>query len=204
MGHTAKFVCPASLFQLDQCAILFVDDIKNLHIDLTQVEPLALTHCKLQGAVTSWGGLLNATGGNLKLEKCFYTLNGFKWSNDSQWAYASCHNDAAYEVTVPLPDGTTAPIPHLSHTQLHKTLGCLTRPDGNSQSQLQHMANWAQQWEDKVQNNKLGAQLTWMCLQLQFWPSIGNGIGCNTATFDDISMCLRRPYFAILHLYGVN
>ena len=70
-------------------AVIFVDDTDLLHMDMTCMKSIEETHEMLQSSVTSWGSKLIATGGSLKLSKCFYYLIDYEWIPDSNWRYYS-------------------------------------------------------------------------------------------------------------------
>jgi hypothetical protein len=71
-GHGAHSIAPMSHVRSSLSAILYVDDIDVLHLNMDGDETIFKTHVALQCAIKNWGKLLIATGGTLKLEKCFF------------------------------------------------------------------------------------------------------------------------------------
>ncbi len=76
-GHGTKFLCPISLVRSNLLAVLVVDDTNVIHLDMNHRESHLEALEELQQSVMSWGNLLIATGGSLKLSKCFYHLVSF-------------------------------------------------------------------------------------------------------------------------------
>jgi hypothetical protein len=64
----------------------------------------------LQQAIENWGTLLIAMGGTLKLDKCFFQLMDFQWTQRCGWQYIGHHEDETALMFVLLPDGSTLPI----------------------------------------------------------------------------------------------
>jgi len=69
-----------SLVRCSLSAILYVNDTDLLHINMDAEESIVEVHAAIQRAIENWGCLLIATGGTLKLEKCFYHLIDFAWT----------------------------------------------------------------------------------------------------------------------------
>ncbi len=143
-------------------------------------------------------------GGALKPEKCFYTLIGYVGLNNGGWRYRDYSKDEQYQMTVPAEDGTLREISHKPVTEAQKTLGIFTCPDGSPLAQLKYMQRQAQGWIDRMLLGTLPKQLVWLSLTTQFWPRVGYGIDCNSASFAELTEALRKPYFKILPLCGIN
>ncbi len=201
----ATFICPISLLQIDTAGILFVDDTDLMHMDMSnQPSDVNTVHGEMAGAIHNWGHLLLATGGALKPEKCSYTLIGYRDKGGGQWTYNDYSGDENYCMEVPTEDGHLCPISHTSVSVAQKTLGIWTSPDGSSKAQLDHMRSKAQEWVDRLSLGPLPRHLIWLSINSQFWPRVGYGIGCCTASFNELTEALRKPYFKLLSLCGVN
>jgi hypothetical protein len=83
-------------------------------------------------------------GGSLKPDKSFFHLMNFAWTRTGGWQYVVHHEDITATVTVPMPDGTTAPITHQVAEDAQTTLGVVTCPSGNSKGSLLQMKEKAQ------------------------------------------------------------
>jgi hypothetical protein len=93
----------------------------------------------LQQSINNWGKLLIAMGGSLKPNKCFYHLLDFAWTAKGGWQYIAHHEDGRAGITVPMPDGTVAPISHKAVDDAQKMLGVVTCPSGSSSGSLLQM-----------------------------------------------------------------
>jgi hypothetical protein len=77
--HGTKFICPITHLKHHLSAILYVDDMDLLHINLSKDETVNEVHSTIQDSVQSWGNLLIATGGVLQPAKCFHLIISVKW-----------------------------------------------------------------------------------------------------------------------------
>ena len=84
-GHGAKFVCPITKLTSHLSVILYVDDTDLLHINLEEDESMATVNKSIQASIVNWGNLLIATGGDLQLAKCFYSIISYEWTNGEWW-----------------------------------------------------------------------------------------------------------------------
>ena len=154
-GHGGHFVCPISNLSGHLAAILFVDDTDILHINLNKDETVHEAHEALQASVHNWGKLLIGTGGAFKPIKCFFHLISFVWKASGKWAYADNEANEELDLFVSMPDGTMAPIEHLSVAQGKETLGVFTCPSGCARAHLKSMQEKTQEWIDRANEGKL-------------------------------------------------
>ena len=113
-GHGAHFVCPISNLQGHLAAIMFVDDTDIVHMDMREDQSVEEAHYSLHESIQNWGKLLMATGGAFKPPKCFYYMISYVWKRDGKWVYADNEKVEELDIAVPMPDGSDAPIEHLS------------------------------------------------------------------------------------------
>jgi hypothetical protein len=170
-GHGAKFLCPITKLQQHLSAILYINDTNILHINLTKDKSVDEVHTAIQGSVNSWGKLLIATGRVLQPQKCFYSVISFDWKN-GEWQYAQNATRDNLQITVPLPDGSSAMISHKKVSHAEKTLGAMTSPDGNSTASILMMQEKAQDWINAVQSGHMHRRNVWFSLKVQFWPRV--------------------------------
>ena len=69
-----------------QVGILFVDDT-NLWEDLGKNDDVTSTLEKGQRSVNSWGSNLLAVGGELRPDKCLYTVHRMQPTKSGDWEY---------------------------------------------------------------------------------------------------------------------
>jgi len=88
-GFVAQIICAMSKISMELAGLAFVDDtdliINDPSNDAEQVSD------KMQRSLSTWHGILRATGGELVPEKCFWYLIDFKWAN-KEWKY-KCSNE---------------------------------------------------------------------------------------------------------------
>ena len=135
----------------------------------------------LQESIYNWGRLLIATGGAFKPPKCIFHLLSFDWSREGKWRYAQNEDNTDYDISVPMPDGSYAPIAHLSVDTAKETLGVFSCPSGKGQGQIAAMKTKAQEWIDRAKEGKLRRQDIWFLLKHQLWPKVGYGISSITS-----------------------
>ncbi|MGB0809178.1 MAG: reverse transcriptase domain-containing protein, partial [bacterium] len=85
-GHGITIECPITRKSVRQVGILYVDDT-NLWAGLDEDDDLFSTAAKGQASISDWGGLLGATGGALKGEKCGVTIHHQSADGKGGWVY---------------------------------------------------------------------------------------------------------------------
>ena len=144
-GHGITVTSPISGKTKKMIGLLYVDDT-NLWAGLNKEDDMLNVVNKGQEAVTSWGKLLMATGGDLNPEKCNWTLHNMVAKEDGDWEYEVCKpaantvkegkvlpgtelepraegttNDIDdLQMTVPQTDGSNAHIDQLQSCQAEK------------------------------------------------------------------------------------
>ena len=79
-------MAPISGKKHNQVGILFVDDT-NLWAGLGEDDDVDSTMAKGQDAINSWGNNLLAVGGELRPDKCSYTVHEMRATGDGDWKY---------------------------------------------------------------------------------------------------------------------
>ena len=202
-GHGGHFVCPISHRRGHLAAILYVDDTDLIHINTESLETVYEAHDAMQRSITNWGQLLIASGGSLKPEKCFYHLVSFDWKPDGTWRYAQNELYEEADVVVPMPDGSSVVIDHLSVDDERETLGVMSCPSGKSTAMNIAMKKKAQDWIDNAKNGKLKRSNLWFMLDKQFWPRVGYGLCTNTSSFSVLSDLLYKQQYQLMPLGGI-
>ena len=111
---------------------MFVDDLDLFTWKEDITDPFELM-LQAQKEITQWSLLLNATGGALKPEKCFWYLLDYTCI-EGKWAYA-VHSD--FELAVTNPDGSRSSIRQEEILTSKKTLGIYDAPSGGNQGHLE-------------------------------------------------------------------
>jgi len=103
---------------------------------------------KMQQSLQLWHGLLQAMGGDLVPEKCFWYLIDFKWANNC-WQYIKWMANERV-LSIPWSDGTKVQIPLLETGEARRTLGVRLAPDGNNDAEYTHLQEEAIQWKNHI------------------------------------------------------
>lgn len=133
----------------------------------------------------------------------FYLID-FKWLPDGLWRYYMSTNDIKdrYWVEVPLAANSLEWIEYLDPDTAQKTLGGMTCPTSNLTKALERMPNLTNNWVDMAIEGKLSWRDVWFMVTRQFWPSVGYGIGCNTANMKHLEEVLQKQYYQLLPFLG--
>jgi hypothetical protein len=124
-GHGSRTMTSYTFRLFVLAAVLYVDDTDLIHMTaLVTASPSDLVQ-QSQILMNVWGGLAIATGASLKPEKCFayfqiYKFPGRRAAPGNILTQYPATNfipqltspPISSHLTVPLPDGTLAPIPH--------------------------------------------------------------------------------------------
>jgi hypothetical protein len=97
---------------------LYVDDI-DLYIWKNHIMDPGELWCQTQIELEQWSCPLNATGGALKPEKCFWYLLDYECS-EGKWTYAK---EMTMELRITNPDGTKSTIKQEKVTESKKDFG---------------------------------------------------------------------------------
>jgi len=81
-GFIATFICMLSQTHRQMAGFVFVNDMDLIVTNVTNDEK-AVT-LKMQNLLQLWHGLLQATGGDLVPEKCFWYLIDFQWEHNME------------------------------------------------------------------------------------------------------------------------
>jgi hypothetical protein len=109
---------------------------------------------QIQIKIEQWSHLLNATGGALKPEKCWWYLLDYT-CEDGEWKYA---NAVPRELFIINPDGTKSAIKQEEATVLKKTLGIYDSPAGGNNGHLDYIKGKATTWINRMTNGHLPSQ----------------------------------------------
>ncbi len=108
---------PITAEMIHSMGALFVDDT-DLYTWREYLLDSGDLWCQAQLELEQWSCLLNATGGALKPEKCFWYLLDYE-CKDGEWTYAEMIHQ---EMFVNNPDGTKSPIKQEKVTDSKKTV----------------------------------------------------------------------------------
>ncbi len=113
---------------------LFINDTNMYTWQENILDPGELW-AQMQIEIKQWSCLLNATGGALKPEKCWWYLLDYTCV-DFEWTYADI---VPRELLITNPDGTKSAIKQKEVTVFKRTLGIYDAPAGENKGHLDHI-----------------------------------------------------------------
>jgi hypothetical protein len=170
-------------------AVMYVDDTDLIHWarfpSCSQDQLIAAA----QTATYAWGGLAIATGAAIKPDKCYAYFLSY-WYNRGRAklrtinalpgsiASITLPNGviAPLHLRVPLPDGTSAPIPTLRNEAASLMLGVWAGPTSGGGKHIREMARKGYTWADRIKSRPLPPNLAWKSFNHQLQPGMMWGI----------------------------
>jgi hypothetical protein len=162
-GHGSQTLTSYSHCLLILAAILYVNNTNMIHTmpSVTATAQELISHT--QEATNTWGRLAIATGAALKPEKCFVYILDDEFINGRAVMGGTrslptpsamiLQNDDTFppsHLTVPLPDGSCAPIPTIPNTTASLTLGIWQSPASHGTKHVKEMCSKGHNWVDRL------------------------------------------------------
>jgi hypothetical protein len=173
--------------------VMYVDNL-DLYTWKDSITDPAKLMIEAQREVTWWSLILNATGGALKPEKCFWYLLDYT-CNEGVWSYA-VHTD--FELSVTNPDGSRSSIKQEEISTSKKTLGIYNSPAGINQGHLEYIHGKITRWINRMRNGHLPAHMAWIAYKLQLWPGLCYGLGTMTNDLEATETIFNKLDYKIL------
>ncbi len=155
--------------------------------------------CQSQLELEHWSCLLNATGGALKPEKCFWYLLDYL-CKEGEWTYAEL---VSWEMLKTNLDGTTSPIKQEKVTEPKKTLGIHDSPSGGNATHLLFIKGKVSTWVNRMTNGHLPNHMAWIAYKHQLWPGVWYGLGTMTNDLKVVDNLLHKEDYRTLNVVGV-
>jgi hypothetical protein len=203
LGHGVQISTAVTGFVFTLAAILYVDDTDVLHWAKSPTMSDEEFFDQVQQATNDWANLAIATGGALKPKKCFWYLIAFRFCNGRAF-YKKLSQLPRRHLTVPLPDGTSAPIPLRDTATSEETLGVFQCPEGLPQRQLQKMSEAGIDFADKAATHPLPRTVSRMAHDYMLIARMRYGIECVLATPSELSTEMRKILYRCLPCLGIN
>ncbi len=124
---------------------LFVNDTDMYTWQENILDPGKLW-AQTQIEIEQWSCLLNATGGTLKPEKCWWCLRDYTCI-DGKWMYADIVPRELFNTN---PDGMKRAIKQEEVSVSNKTLGIYDAPAGGNEGHLNHIESKATTWINRM------------------------------------------------------
>ncbi len=149
-------------------AVMYVDDTDMIHWAQNPSCSPGKLIAAAQIAPYAWGGLANATGAAIKPEKCYAYFLSYLYDNGqarlrpirslpppSEYITLANGTMAPSHMRVPLPDGTSAPIPTLRNEDASLMLGVWVGPASGGTMHVWEMACKGYNWADRMKSRPL-------------------------------------------------
>jgi hypothetical protein len=166
---------PISDALIHSMGALFVDDTDMYTWRRHILDPGDLWE-QTQIEIEQWSHLLNATGGALKPEKCWWYLLDYT-CKDGEWKYTDAVPRELYIIN---PDGTKSTIKQEGATVSKKTLGIYDSPAGGNNDHLDYIQGKAMKWVNRMANGHLLSHMAWVAYKHQLWLGLRYGLGTMT------------------------
>jgi len=101
-----------------------------------------------QEVLDTWHTGLKFTGGELKLKKCYWTMQSFTWKNN----FPKLTLEQKYNLKINL-DGTSQPIPYIPPNKMRILVGVATNPS-NENKDILNLIN--------LKNSRLSSNINFM------------------------------------------
>jgi len=199
-GFGSRIISPISGAVIDFLGEIYVDDTDLIvtHPDLET--PEAVLEC-LHSSAEAWSSGLNSTGGAINPDKSRWILASYEWIN-GLWRYSP---QPEIEMTIPLPDGTRAPISNGQVDTAEKSLGVWSAIDGNDSKHIEeNVTGKTANWINRMRNAHLPARLGWIAYRFKLWAGIRYGIATLAIPLTESRRILQTENFQCLSFLGIN
>jgi hypothetical protein len=173
---------------------LFVDDT-DLYTWREHILDPGELWCQAQVDLEHWSCLLNAMGGALKPEKCFWYLLDYV-CKDGEWKYAEM---VPHKMMITNPD-TKSPIQQKKVTESKMTLGIHDSPSGGNAIHLSSIKTKVRTWVSRMTNGHLSNHMAWITYKHQLWPGVRYGLGTWTNDLEAADSLLHNDNYRMLNV----
>jgi hypothetical protein len=146
-----------------------------------------------------WSCLLNATGGALKPDKCFWYLLNYV-CNDGERRYAEM---VPQEMLITNQDGTKSSIKQEKVTESKKTLGIHDLPSEGNATHLSSIKEKLSVWVNRMMNGQLPNHTAWIAYKHQLWPGVRYRLGTMTNNQEVADKLLHNNNYKMLNVFSV-
>ena len=150
-----------------------------------------------------WEQLLNATGGKLELQKCFYYP--IIWKFDAEGVpNLETPNDDSGIIIISSETGKQEVIWKKSPMESHKTLGIMENPSGDYQDEYNHLKQISEKWRTNISNQYMNRQESWLFYTSFYLPSLRYHLTVGTYTNAQLERIQHPLVQLILPRIGYN
>ena len=118
--------------------------------------------------VDQWNNLLQATGGALKPEKCFWYSIDYN-CEEGIWTFTT---ESEHDITITNLNGDRNTIHQKEVSSEMKTLGVYDSPAGGNKGHLDYIKKKASTRTNRMKNGHLPSNIAWVAYKLQLWAGL--------------------------------
>ena len=200
-GMSCKSAIHQRIFIL--AAIIYVDDTDLFHWAQEYGISDEVFQQDVQRATTDWGMIVQATGGAIKPSKSFWYMLSWKFVRGVPKLKEESELPPN-TMTIPQPDGSSAPIPRKPNSHTAKTLGVWNNPLNNPDIPLDKMQEKGLDWVDRLRVRPLERRDTRLSLTSQQYPKLSYGLSSLYAPPDALDEKMGKVYYEALPFLGFN
>jgi hypothetical protein len=115
----------------------------------------------VQNAANNWAGLVHATGGLLKPQKCFWYMLGWVWKKGKA-CLKTLYELPLDPLYIPQQDGTRIPIRLKAISDPEQKLGVYTCPTGYFSYHVAHILTTGSEFAEMLGTQRLPARDAWI------------------------------------------
>jgi hypothetical protein len=156
LGHRVRFIGAWARDAFTLSAVLYVDDSDLFHMAIrapSDEEFLQL----FQSATNDWAGLVHATGGPFKPQKCFWYMLSWIWKNGKA-RLKTLYELPQNSLYIPQPDRTRVPIHLKAISNPEKKLGMYTCLMGNFSYHVAQLLTAGSEYAERLGSRRLPAR----------------------------------------------
>jgi hypothetical protein len=202
LGHGVTFIEAWARDAFTLAAVLFIDDSDLFHMAIgtpSDKEYLQL----VQNATNDWAGLVHATRGALKPQKCFWYMLGWVWKK------GKARLKTLYELPqdplyIPQQESTRVLIRLKAISDPEKKLGVYTCPTGNFSYHVAHIPTTGSEYAERLGTQRLPARDAWMGTHYQLFPKLIYGAATVTHSLQKLEDAFKSIWYKLLPSLCVN
>lgn len=199
-SSTAKRYGPISFIQITEKIKAFVDDT-SIYIIVEDDDGRTIEE-HIQRSTQWWEKLINASGGQLEITKCKFSL--MKWDFDSE-GRASLQTSNNIPIQIQDSESTNEfKVDQLNHSTAYKYLGCHIAIDGNMTTQIQELEKKCNQLATSFAQCPLDQESARIGFFRIFQPSARYVLPSTSISASKLEALQRRTINIILPKLGYN
>ena len=177
--YSTNFLSPLTYKELKICGLAYVDNTDMLATSQNN-DPVQTVE-KMQDIIDSWEGVAKVTGGTIKVEKSWWYLINYNWSEDGIWTYET-DNTSTQHLTATNATGEKKILKQIPIHQGQKMLGVHLTPNGSNKLQFDKMKEKVTLFAERVRTGHLHRHEAWLALNSMVMRSLEYPSSATTLT----------------------